>query len=343
MAVFKKSVSAANGRGLIMCRLNAYQKLTVQHSLTFAAVTAAALLLAGTGLLESIERQLILLAILLPFAGIPHGALDYKIAQNTFKPKMDRLWSVTFLTGYVIGMTTVLLAWHVNPTVSLAVFLGITAFHFGTGDTLTTSRTPTAIRIADVIGRGGIVLTFPAFFFPQDVALLFSYLVADSSALEFTRLLSLMAPFSTVAVGSSIAWYIIQYSRRRDIVSLSQMLEIVALGVAFSLLPALLAFTIYFSFLHSVRHLLYVAACINAEEIISSIRFTLTRSIPVTLATIALAVTAYFALVQSGFDIARLTQVVFIGIASVTYPHVAVIALAQRERFLKRQAALLPN
>jgi hypothetical protein len=63
----------------------------------------------------------------------------------------------------------------------------------------------------------------------------------------------------------------------------------------------------------------------------------------VTLATIALAVTAYFGLVQSGFDIARLTQVVFIGIASVTYPHVAVIALAQRERFLKRQAALLPN
>ena len=62
-----------------------------------------------------------------------------------------------------------------------------------------------------------------------------------------------------------------------------------------------------------------------------------------TMATIGLAVTAYLMLSKSGFDIPRLTQVIFIGIASVTYPHVAVIAFAQRERILKNQNALLSN
>lgn len=326
-----------------MNHLNSYERLTVWHSLTFVGITAATFLLSTTGMLESIGRQLILLAILLPFVGIPHGALDYKIAQDMLQPKLDKLWSVTFLTGYLIMMAAVLLVWQVNPPGSLAAFLCITAFHFGTGDTLTTLRTPIGIRVADVIGRGGTVLTFPAFFFPEDVALLFSYLIAESDALLFTGFLRLMAPLTVLAMLSSIGWYMVQYSRYRDNINLSRMLELIALMAAFSLLPALLAFAIYFSFLHSARHLLYVAACIDTYDIIPSIRFTLIRSIPTTVATIAIAVTAYLVLSKSGFDIARLTQVIFIGIASVTYPHVAVIAFAQRQRILKHQNALLSN
>ncbi|MGD8445858.1 MAG: Brp/Blh family beta-carotene 15,15'-dioxygenase, partial [Desulfobacterales bacterium] len=321
-----------------MNHLNSYEKVTAWHSLTFFGITIATILMSGTGMLDSIGRQLVLLAVLLPFAGIPHGALDYKVAQDTLEHKMGKLWSVSFLTGYVILMATVLLAWQINPSGSLAVFLCITALHFGTGDTLTTLGTPTTIRIADAIGRGGTVLTFPALFFPEDVALLFSYLIAENDARLFTGFLGLMAPLTVLALLSSIGWYIIQFLRYRDNIHLSRMLELIALMAAFSFLPALLAFTIYFSFLHSVRHLLYLAACINADDLTGSLRFTLTRSIPVTVATIGLAVIAYFVLAEAGFDIVRLTQVIFIGIASVTYPHVAVIAVAQRRRILKYQA-----
>ncbi|MGD1974979.1 MAG: Brp/Blh family beta-carotene 15,15'-dioxygenase, partial [Desulfobacterales bacterium] len=259
-----------------MNHLNSYEKVTAWHSLTFFGITIATILISGTGMLDSIGRQLVLLAVLLPFAGIPHGALDYKVAQDTLEHKMGKLWSVSFLTGYVILMATVLLAWQINPSGSLAVFLCITALHFGTGDTLTTLGTPTTIRIADAIGRGGTVLTFPALFFPEDVALLFSYLIAENDARLFTGFLGLMAPLTVLALLSSIGWYIIQFLRYRDNIHLSRMLELIALMAAFSFLPALLAFTIYFSFLHSVRHLLYLAACINADDLTGSLRFTLT-------------------------------------------------------------------
>lgn len=326
-----------------MNHLNSYERVTAWHSLTFVGITAATILLSGIGMLDSIGRQLVLLAVLLPFAGIPHGALDYKIAQDMLEHKMGKLWSVSFLTGYVTLMAAVLLAWQINPSGSLVVFLCITALHFGTGDSLMTLDTPPYIRIADAIGRGGTVLTFPALFYPEDVDLLFSYLIAESSALSFSRFLGLMAPLSALALMGSISWYMIQYLRYQDIVNLSRMLELIAILGAFSLLLPLLAFTIYFSFLHSARHLLYLAACFNADDIIPSLRFTFTRSIPVTVATIGLAVMAYFVLAEAGFDIVRLTQVIFIGIASVTYPHVAVIAFAQRRRILKYPAALLSN
>ena len=272
-----------------MNHLNSYERLTAWHSLTFVGITAATILLSGTGMLDSIGRQLVLLAVLLPFAGSPHGALDYKVAQDMLEHKMGKLWSVSFLTGYVILLAAVLLAWQINPSGILVVFLCITALHFGTGDTLTTLGTPTTIRIADATGRGGTVLTFPALFY------------------------------------------------------LPRMLELIAIVGAFSLLPPLLAFTIYFSFLHSARHLLYLTACINADDIVPALRFTLTRSIPVTVARIGLAVMVYFVLAEAGFDIFRLTQVIFIGIASVTYPNVAVIAFAQDQRILKYPAALISN
>ena len=326
-----------------MNHLNSYERVTAWHSLTFVGITTATILMSGTGMLDSIERQLVLLAVLLPFAGIPHGALDYKVAQDTLEHRMGKLWSVFFLTGYVILMAAVLLAWQINPSGSLAVFLCITALHFGTGDTLTTVGTPTSIRIADAVGRGGTVLTFPALFFPEDVALLFSYLIAENDAWLFTGFLRLMAPLTVLAMLSSIGWYMIQYLRYRDNINLSRMLELIALMAAFSLLPALLAFTIYFSFLHSARHLLYLAACINADDLTASLSFTLTRSIPVTAATIGLAVMAYLVLAETSFNVVRLTQVIFIGIACVTYPHVAVIAVAQRRRILKYQAALLSD
>ena len=132
-----------------------YKNMTTIHSLAFIGIAAAAVILNGAGMLDTIERQLILLAVLLPFAGIPHGSLDYSIARDMLAPRLSRLWSMTFLTAYLTLMLAVLLAWQANPTASLAAFLGITAFHFGTGDTLSTAKIPFVFRIADMVGRGG--------------------------------------------------------------------------------------------------------------------------------------------------------------------------------------------
>ena len=324
-----------------MNRFTNYDKVVVWHSFSFCGIVLISVILNAAGLFGSVGQQLILLAILLPITGIPHGALDYRIAGDLLEPRLGRLWSFVFVAIYILAMMAVLLAWRTDPATSLAVFLAITAFHFGTGDTLTTIRTPLTIRAADLLGRGGIVITFPAVFSQNDVSQLFSYLVPANDALWLTKLLAAMAPFASIAFLCSIGWYMFRAYKFEDHVSLSRALEMAAIAIAFSVMPALLAFTIYFSFLHSLRHMLYVAGSTDTREIMLSFGHVWRRSLPVTFATVILGIVAYFFLASANFDIPVLTMVIFIGIASMTYPHVAVILLAQRERVLKIQSLML--
>ena len=53
-------------------------------------------------------------------------------------------------------------------------------------------------------------------------------------------------------------------------------------------------------------------------------------SLPVTLATLMLGAGAYGLTSGLSFDTADLMRVIFIGIASMTYPHVLVVSLAAR-------------
>jgi Brp/Blh family beta-carotene 15,15'-monooxygenase len=311
------------------------------HSLGFIGIAAATIILNGTGLLDTIERQLILLAILLPFAGIPHGSLDYSIARDLLVPRLSRLWSMTFLTAYVMLMMAVLLAWQANPTASLAAFLGITAFHFGTGDTLSTKSVPMMLRIAEMVGRGGVVLTLPALFYAGDVGLLFAFMIPSSGALWLTDVLGMLAPFAALAVLGSAGGYGYRFMLGRKKADLVRAGELLSILLIFCLTSALLAFTIYFTFLHSIRHLLYVAESEAVEPPSQAIVRTYIRSVPVTIITILLAACAYFIMAGAGFALDRMTQVIFIGIASVTYPHVAVIMMAQREEVLGNRSVML--
>ncbi len=317
------------------------ENMTTVHSLAFIGIASAAVILNVAGMLDTIERQLILLAVLLPFAGIPHGSLDYSIARDMLEPRLSRLWSMTFLAAYVMLMLTVLMAWQANPTASLAAFLGITAFHFGSGDTLSTARTPIAVRLSDMIGRGGVVLTLPALFHAEDVGLLFSYLVPSGGALWLTNILGMLAPAAALAVLGSACWYGYQFIAGRKRANLVRAGELVSLLAIFYMLPAPLAFTIYFTFLHSIRHLLYVAGVTPDKSHARAFGKTYVRSIPVTLATILLAVGAYVILAGSGLALDHMTQVIFIGIASVTYPHVAVIIMAQRGEVLGNRSVMM--
>ena len=156
-----------------------------------------------------------------------------------------------------------------------------------------------------------------------------------------TDILGMMAPFAALAVLGSAGWYGYRFivgRRRTDLVRAG---ELVSILIVFYLLPALLAFTIYFTFLHSIRHLLYVADSTSPELPARAFGKTYIRSIPVTIATILMAVTAYFIMAGFGLALDRMTQVIFIGIASVTYPHVAVIIMAQHRKVLGNRSVML--
>lgn len=302
----------------------------MRHTIIFTALSAlgiAVSILFGSG---TLENQLILLAVLLSFFGIPHGALDYSLAKEWLSDRLGRLWALWFVSLYLFTMVIVLAAWYLHATASLIAFLTLTFYHFGKNDSLADPSEPLPIRSAEFIARGGVVLTFPSVFDQATVLMLFSYLAPGPDAYLIVEVLSDFAPFCAAALLGCVLASSIGYGRWRKPPDLARALELLTLAAMFALLPALLAFAIYFNFLHSIRHIANIAVRTNNLSKYPDWAQMFKTALPVTSATLILGGFAYLLISGIRFDVIHLTRIVFIGIASMTYPHVVVIEMAER-------------
>lgn len=307
-----------------------FQNGLMRHTVIFVGLSAVVMIgsmLIGPG---TTEKQLILLAVLLSFFGIPHGALDYTLAKEWLYDRFGRFWALGFVSLYLFAMAIVLAAWFLHATASLAAFLVLTFYHFGKGDSLAGRSEPLFLRSAEFIARGGVVLTFPGVFDQTAVLKLFSYLAPEPGAYMLVQVLSDLAPLCTAALIVCVQASAVRYSRYRKLSDLARGLELLVLAAMFALLPALLAFAIYFNFLHAIRHILSIVERRKHLSKRSDWARVYKTALPVTCATLILGGFAYMFLSGISFDMSQLTRVVFIGIASMTYPHVVVIASAER-------------
>jgi Brp/Blh family beta-carotene 15,15'-monooxygenase len=166
------------------------------------------------------------------------------------------------------------------------------------------------------------------------VLVLLSYLAPKRDAQLVIQVLAGFAPLCGFCLAITVIWSGIRYYRNRSRLDLARLVELSAVGLTFAFLPALLAFTIYFNLLHSVRHMLEVVAGQierEAKRVWSGLTWT---TLPVTAVTFLLGGAAYLLLTGPAFDMEQLFRVIFIGIASMTYPHMAVVWLAKRARII---------
>ena len=313
-----------------MNALSHQSKLTASHSTVFSItgiITLAAAMLIGTG---TPTIHLMLLVFLLPVSGIPHGALDYHLGCKTFKRRLGRRWTVWFLAIYLIGMSGVIAVWIYKPMLSLSAFLLLTLYHFGTGDAIPIRQTPLMFRITEIIARGGMVITFPALAARPEVIELFSFLIPDSGAVILVSRLALIAPLASACVLLTIGWSLFEFARFREPVALGRVVELLVTALMFIQLPPLLAFTLYFSVLHSLRHMMAVADWKPGGTLFIYLFDAYRAALPITMVTVVMGAAAYLLLGGLSFDMTQLMRVVFIGIAAMTYPHVLLIEIAKR-------------
>ncbi len=306
-----------------------YRIWLARHAFVFSCI--GMLVLSGSALFGpgSTELHIKLLIVLLPFVGIPHGALDYALARQFLQPRIGKGWALYFLTAYMLTMVIVLVAWWIHPTASFIAFLALTLYHFGTGDSLATPSTPQLVRIAEVLARGGLVLTLPAVFNRQEILQLFSYLIPEPGARSVVSMLVGIMPVFAACLLVCIIWSGFQFIRRKEPLFLLQAVELAVLAALFCILPALLAFGVYFSFLHSIRHMLRLSGNTASGSALSAVTGMIRLALPVTAATLALGACVYLLLSGVSFDMPDLIRVIFIGIASMTYPHALVVSLAE--------------
>ena len=276
------------------------------------ALTAVAASLSGGG--GSAPHEVLWAAVLVALLGVPHGALDAVFARSLFGVSDFKGW-LLFSLLYIGVAASVVGVWFVVPTVFLAVFLVSSALHFG-GDPADGVRMPARILY------GGAVIVLPALWHGAELQRLLAWVAGPASAAFVAPVLSQLAlPWlAATVVGCAL-------QARTSRLAALEWASLATLAMA---APPLVAFTIYFCAMHSPRHVLKTLANQSDRETRSAAALALWPSLAVWVAMAATLWLVNGKLPQPWPDQAAVIQVIFVGLAALTLPHMLLIARARR-------------
>jgi beta-carotene 15,15'-dioxygenase len=284
-------------------------------SLVFASAAlliAAMLTVSPTALPTSV--QIVGLLIVVVILGVPHGALDPWIAEVAglipSNPGRVNLNRVIFNLVYTALAGAVVAIWSAVPTVSLAGFLVISAWHFS-GDWAD------GFGVAMRWVSGSLLLLLPIGFHTAEVAEIFTLLSGDRGA-DLAERLSLPL---TVLVVTAVGVMAVAIRRRKW----WAVLELGALLALAASAPPLVYFAVYFCLLHSPSHLIGYFRLAGASRRGRLTRMTLIYSI----GSLAIAIPVVYVWSDVGTD-SLLLRLVFVGLAALTVPHMALLEIAAR-------------
>ena len=279
-------------------------------------LTAAALLLPSL----NPQVELYVFATLVLVLGVPHGALDPIFARQLYGIQTLPGW-VFFAVIYVTLGALVVWLWWLMPGVFLLLFLAASAVHFS-GDLV--PQTPRIARIC----YGGAVIFFPVLLHATEVTQLFGFLAGTSAADTLVAGMRWLAwPWlMATALVSCFMW-------RRDWLTALEMTSVSLLAIA---VPPLLAFTVFFCVMHSARHALRA----QQYAALSAPRLLLTSAAPM-IAVLAGTVLSLYFFKDLSID-KHIVQLVFVGLAALTAPHMLLVERVRYAGWLKSGAARPP-
>ena len=95
-------------------------------------------------------------------------------------------------------------------------------------------------------------------------------------------------------------------------------------------LSPLLAFTIYFCFLHSIRHSITLIYEIDKNDFNNGLKVFVKKALPLTALTAIFCLIALY-LLNNSYDLnSSILKIIFIGLASLTFPHILLEYLLEK-------------
>ena len=294
-----------------MIRINFY------HSIIFFNLC---ILLSGMEYLREGNFLLISLFLILTI-GISHGSLDHIKGKKLIKFFGFKSMSIFYLSYLLIGAVTILI-WLIFPKLLLFLFLIIAAFHFGKEDSEFINQRKNFELIYFL--KGSLIITSPLFFHKEETLAIFetlnfyisNNLIISNEILLIFILLSL------------ISGIILSLNKSFEAKSLLLMDYFSILILNYFLNP-IIAFTIYFCFLHSIRHSISLIREIN-KNLTKGLPIFIKKALPLTILTIFGYVVSISILNNYNEFNETIYRVIFIGLASLTFPHILLEYLIEK-------------
>ena len=292
-------------------------KINFYHSLIFFNLC---IFLSGIEYLREGSFLIISLFLILTI-GISHGSLDHIKGKKLIKYFGYKSMSIFYLSYLLVG-AVIILIWLIFPKSLLFLFLIIAAYHFGKEDSEFINQKEKFELIYFL--KGSLIITSPLFFHKEETLAIFetlnfyitNNLIISNEILFIFILLSL------------ISGIILSLNKSIEIKSLLLMDYLSILILNYFLNP-IIAFTIYFCFLHSIRHSISLIRELN-KNLKKGLPVFIKKAFPLTILTILGYVVSISILNNYNEFNETIYRVIFIGLASLTFPHILLEYLIEK-------------
>jgi Brp/Blh family beta-carotene 15,15'-monooxygenase len=253
--------------------------------------------------------------------GVSHGSLDHEKGKKLFKIfKIDSI-SIFYFT-YILISTLVVIVWMLFPSISLIIFLLVASYHFGKEDTQFLINKVSFFDQLLFFFKGLLIILAPMFFNFNDTILIFKFLMVENESfyltLDFIESNSILPGLIAFSTFSSIYLFLKEFHLKKFII----FFDYFSILILNYILTPLVAFTIYFCFLHSVRHSMSLIYEIDKQNFTNGIKIFIKKAIPLTILTGIFCLIGLY-LLNNNYDLdSSILKIIFIGLASLTFPHI---------------------
>ena len=208
----------------------------------------------------------ILCLLLILTIGVSHGSLDHikgKKLLELFNLKSIYIFYIT----YILISVAVIATWMLLPSITLILFLIIASYHFGKEDTHFLIDDKSYFIQILYFCKGLLIILAPLYFHFQETIAIFKLLLIDNEMfylslnfIETNKVIHLGIICSTL---SSIFLFLKNFEIKKFVI----FLDYFSILILNYFLSPLIAFTVYFCFLHSIRHSISLAIELDLNSV----------------------------------------------------------------------------
>ena len=279
--------------------------------------------------LNNFNLSTVLCLILILTIGVSHGSLD--------NIKGDRLFKIyniqktyLFYLAYILISLTVVFIWILLPSITLVIFLIIASYHFGKEDTEFLILDKSHFTEILYFFKGFLIILAPLHFHFLETIEIFKLLLVENEI--FYSSLAFIETNKVIQIGiiSSSLSSVFLFFNNFEIKKFTIFLDYFSILILNYFLTPLIAFTIYFCFLHSVRHTISLAIELDKNNLLNGFKIFVKKALPLTILTGVFCLISLY-IISNGNNLdSSVLKVIFIGLASLTFPHILLEYLLEK-------------
>jgi len=306
---------------------NFINKINSIHSLIF--FLAATIYSISVYKFKLMQLSPLMCFFLILIIGVSHGAYDHIKGRSLLKIYNINNIFIFYLSYILVGLI-VIFTWFVTPSIALLIFLIFASFHFGKEDSQFLLNKRSITYSIFFVFKGLLVVTAPLYFNFVETINIFKLLLIENENfyryLDWIESKNILITLISLSFLVNILLTIVNFK----ISNLTLLLDFVSILILNYFLSPLVAFTIYFCFLHSIRHIIAIANEVNNRNFYDGLKEFIKKASTLAIVTVILFILALI-ITYNYFEINdAILKIIFIGLASLTFPHILLEYLLEK-------------